>query len=89
MGVRAIRRLIALEQRAEELLGQAYATGALSARGRHRVVRVARTVADLDGAERVSSEHLLTALALRQRAGAMPDEPGGGRSFDAGGELAA
>jgi magnesium chelatase family protein len=89
MGVRAMRRLIALEQQAEELLGQAYAAGALSARGRHRVVRVARTVADLDGAERVSSEHLLTALALRQRAGAMPDEPGGGRSFDAGGELAA
>jgi magnesium chelatase family protein len=89
MGVRAVRRLIGLEPQAEELLGQAYAAGALSARGRHRVVRVARTVADLDGAECVSSEHLLTALALRQRAGTTPEEPDGGQSFNAGGELVA
>jgi magnesium chelatase family protein len=89
MGVRAARRLIRLEPQAEELLGQAYAVGALSARGRHRVLRVARTVADLEGAERVSSDHLLTALALRQRPGVMPEEPDGGQSFGAGGELAA
>jgi magnesium chelatase family protein len=89
MGVRAVRRLIALEPQAEELLAQAYAAGALSARGRHRVLRVARTVADLAGDERVSSDHLLTALALRQRTGVTPEEPDGGQSFDAGGELAA
>jgi len=37
----------------------------LSARGHHRVLRVARTVADLAGADRVDVEHVATALALR------------------------
>lgn len=41
-------------------------TGALSARGLHRVRRVARTVADLDGAPAlVSDEHVSVALSLR------------------------
>ncbi|MBV9474291.1 MAG: hypothetical protein JO206_15095, partial [Solirubrobacterales bacterium] len=50
-------------------LAHAYATGALSARGRHRVLRVARTVADLRRHERVTQEDMLTALGLRQRVG--------------------
>lgn len=37
----------------------------LSARGYHRTLRVARTLADLDGEERVLSVHLAEALALR------------------------
>jgi magnesium chelatase family protein len=37
----------------------------LSARGYHRVLRVARTLADLDGAERVSRVHLAEALSYR------------------------
>ena len=41
----------------------------LSARGRHRVLRVARTIADLEQTERVTLDHVLTALALRQRDG--------------------
>ena len=41
-------------------------TGALSARGLHRVRRVARTVADLDGApDMVGEEHVCAALELR------------------------
>ena len=36
---------------AERALARAYAVGALSARGRHRVLRVARTIADLEGHE--------------------------------------
>ena len=46
---------------------RAYSVGALSARGRHRVLRVARTIADLEGRERVSHQDLLTALGLRQQ----------------------
>ncbi len=76
MDVRAVRR-IALAAEAEELLGHAYSRGALSARGRHRALRVARTIADLEGAERVSRDHVLTALALRQRAGGGLDEGAG------------
>jgi magnesium chelatase family protein len=37
----------------------------LSARGYHRVLRVARTLADLDGAERVARVHLAEALSYR------------------------
>lgn len=37
----------------------------LSARGYHRVLRVARTLADLDGAERVGRIHLAEALSYR------------------------
>jgi magnesium chelatase family protein len=37
----------------------------LSARGYHRVLRVARTLADLDGEEAVRRVHLAEALAYR------------------------
>jgi magnesium chelatase family protein len=40
----------------------------LSARGYHRVLRVARTLADLDGTERVSRVHLAEALSYRMLA---------------------
>ncbi|HEX8977861.1 MAG TPA: YifB family Mg chelatase-like AAA ATPase [Solirubrobacteraceae bacterium] len=55
-----------LETGAEAALRTAYAAGLLSARGRHRVLRVARTIADLDGRGRVAREDVLTALSLRQ-----------------------
>ncbi len=69
MDVRLVRRHVRLDPGAERSLAHAYAIGALSARGRHRVLRVARTIADLELRERVSREHVLTALALRQHRG--------------------
>ena len=53
---------------AREALLDAYRRGELSARGHHRALRVARTVADLDGADRVGREHVLEILSLRQHA---------------------
>ncbi len=50
------------------LLERAMERLALSARGYNRVLRVARTVADLEGAERVAARHV--AEALRYRPGA-------------------
>ena len=41
----------------------------LSARGQHRVLRVARTIADLNGSERVRARDVGGALALRPEAG--------------------
>jgi magnesium chelatase family protein len=62
-----VGRFVRLEPAAERILRRAYLTGSLSARGRHRVLRVARTIADLAGRERVSDRDVLTALSLRQR----------------------
>jgi magnesium chelatase family protein len=62
-----VRRHVALDGAAERVLARAYACGSLSARGRHRVLRVARTIADLAGRERVEHGDVLTALGLRQR----------------------
>jgi len=67
MDSRLARRHARLDGAAELALGAAYEQGALSARGRHRVVRVARTVADLDGRDRVSAADVLMAVSLRQR----------------------
>ncbi len=39
----------------------------LSARGFHRVLKLARTIADLDGAHTVSRSHLAEALSYRTR----------------------
>jgi magnesium chelatase family protein len=43
----------------------------LSARGYHRVLRVARTLADLDGAEKIGRVHLAEALSYRALADEM------------------
>jgi magnesium chelatase family protein len=64
---RALRRHVHLEAKAERVLARAYAAGVLSARGRDRVLRVARTIADLQDRDEVLAENVLTALSLRQR----------------------
>ncbi len=64
---RLVDRQVRLDGAGERVLARAYAGGTLSARGRHRVLRVARTLADLDRRDRVSREDVLTALSLRQR----------------------
>jgi magnesium chelatase family protein len=46
-----------------KLLREAAETMRLSARGYHRVLRVARTLADLDGTERIGRVHLAEALS--------------------------
>jgi magnesium chelatase family protein len=54
-----------------KLLQEAATAFGLSARGYHRALRLARTLADLDGEDTVRSMHVAEAFALR---GA---EPGG------------
>jgi magnesium chelatase family protein len=53
----------ALLTRATEMLG-------FSARGYHRILRVARTLADLEGAESVRRRHIAEAVSYRRRDGA-------------------
>ena len=61
-----------LDRAGRRTLHDAYDQGGLSARGRDRAVRVARTIADLEGAEAVSRLHLYQAISLRWDAGADP-----------------
>ena len=53
------------EEAGRDLLLKAAERFGLSARGYHRVLRVARTVADLAGAEAVSKTHVAEALSFR------------------------
>lgn len=50
---------------AVELLRMAYDRLGLSARGYDRVMRMARTIADLDASERIEAEHIAEAITLR------------------------
>jgi magnesium chelatase family protein len=69
-----VRELIRLAPRGAAVLRRAYDRGTLSPRGHDRVLRVARTIADLAGEEAVSTDHLLEALGLRQGLGDAPEE---------------
>ncbi len=65
------------EPEGRELLATALERMSLSARGYHRVLRVARTLADLDGSESVSRLHVAEALSFRRI------QPGSGLSATA------
>jgi magnesium chelatase family protein len=48
------------------LLKKAVSKFALSARGYHRLLKVSRTLADLDGSETLTEAHVLEALQYRK-----------------------
>ena len=62
---RQLARHCALGPAGQELLGRAATRLGLSARAHDRVLKVARTIADLAGAEAIAVEHLAEALAYR------------------------
>jgi magnesium chelatase family protein len=73
MTSRHLRRYCRLEPAATAKLDRAYDQMRLSARAADRVVKVARTIADLAGVEVISAVHLAESLSYRDRGG----EPGG------------
>jgi magnesium chelatase family protein len=62
--------IAAPEEAGRTLLTRAAERLRLSARGYHRVLRVARTLADLDGAATVARRHIAEALSYRRGLGA-------------------
>jgi magnesium chelatase family protein len=68
MDVRTLERHVRLDEKSDAMLRRARESGLLSARGQHRVLRVARTIADLTGSERVRARDVGGALALRSEA---------------------
>lgn len=61
-----LEKLAAPEEAGRKLLTDAAERLKLSARGYHRVLRVARTLADLEGAETVARVHVAEALSYRR-----------------------
>ena len=61
----AIRKYCVTDAVAASLLQSAYDRMGLSARGYDRVMRVARTIADLDESETITAPHVAEAIQLR------------------------
>jgi magnesium chelatase family protein len=68
MDAPTLSRHVHLSSDGEALLARAREQGILSARAQHRVLRVARTIADLSGCQRVRGRDIGAALALRPQA---------------------
>ena len=64
----AMDRLIQMEEDAKTYLEQAAIKLNLTARGFHRVIRVARTIADLEQSEHVARHHVGEAISFRNSA---------------------
>ena len=62
---RHLKKYCALDTADRELLERAIGTLGLSARAYGRILRVARTIADLAGAERIQASHLAEAIQYR------------------------
>ncbi len=60
-----IRRYCTLDAESERLLHQAYDRLKLSARAYQRILKVARTIADLEGAQQISQKHCAEAIQYR------------------------
>lgn len=67
MGIVEIKRFCELDQAGVRLLEKAAEKYELSARAYTRVLRTARTIADLDAADKISCGHLAEALSYRMR----------------------
>jgi predicted ATPase with chaperone activity len=66
LGTREIDRWCRLQPGAEDLLRQAISRLNLSARAYHRVLKLARTVADLAGSEAIAVAHVAEAIQYRK-----------------------
>ncbi len=69
MGPAEVRRYCELDQTGRGLIKAAMRQLGLSARAYHRVLKLARTIADLAGSEGIEAQHLAEALQYRRRQG--------------------
>ena len=65
MDTKALNRFCALDADCEELMHRAFDSMGLTARSYDRILRVARTIADLDGSECIGAAHIAEAIQYR------------------------
>jgi magnesium chelatase family protein len=65
MSTRQLRRHCVLDAEGKSLLRAAMDELGLSARAHDRILRVARTVADLEGSDAIQAEHVVEAIGYR------------------------
>ena len=67
MGVKELKKLTPLSEEVKNTLNSAAAQMGLSARAYHRIIKLARTIADLEGVENIEEKHILEAIQYRPR----------------------
>jgi magnesium chelatase family protein len=65
MTTKLLQQFCALDQRSQDALRNAMRRLGLSARAYDRILKVSRTIADLDGSERIQHDHLAEAINYR------------------------
>lgn len=64
---RLIAKYCELGDSEKSLMAKIYRKMSLSARGYHRILKLARTIADLDGSETINRDHLMEAVQYRAK----------------------
>lgn len=67
MNVKDLDELVSLDSETRELLDMSATKLGLSARAYHRVIKIARTIADLEGSENINKNHILEAIQYRPK----------------------
>ena len=65
MGPNEMRQYCALSEECAELMRQAFDVMGLTARSYDRILKVARTIADLEGSEQIETVHIAEAIQYR------------------------
>ena len=67
MNVKDLTIIVKLKEEVRDLLDESAERLALSARAYHRVIKIARTIADLENSEEINSNHILEAIQYRPK----------------------
>ena len=67
MGNKELKEFCNLDGKSQELVKMAVTNMHLSARGFNRILKLSRTIADLDGNDEVLAEHVAEAIQYRSR----------------------